>query len=258
MLLGLVTNPNFVSETIQANPAVLNFFNTELLDVSDDAVFSVAWGNAAAADANNIDLTILPDAPGGGVDPGFSLDAGSEWQVEAGNLASFQLSAFAYSVTREPQSRLITSADLTQSSQLSAGDVGPDSFSLFPFAWPDAAGGVAFQFVLDDLDPDSVDLSQALLNYTLDSGLRLGGEVFLPPSNQESDWNGFSDREAIRVVSVIGVGASSGGRFAIDALDQRIDPPTQGPTMPVISEPETALLLLMGMVGLGAARRRRA
>ncbi|MBL8373783.1 PEP-CTERM sorting domain-containing protein, partial [Accumulibacter sp.] len=58
-------------------------------------------------------------------------------------------------------------------------------------------------------------------------------------------------RDAIRVVNVIGVGASSGGGFTMNALEQRIDPPP-----PQIPQPGTLLLISIGLVGLGCLRRR--
>jgi len=266
-LQNVLSDPNFVANTLQNNPSALSDFGNQFLDFSGGGVFSRGWGNASAANPDNIYLTILPDAPGGGVDPGFKLEGASEWQVDAGfstpndtgdDNPSAQLSAFAYTVTREPQMPLLTSADLTQDSVIDA--IGPDYFSFSPFEWPDVAGGFALQFILDDQNPD--DFTAALMNYTLESGVRISTsffnpsftEVVYPAVNQDRDWEGFlTARDSIRVVTVTGLGATSGGGFTMNSLSQRIDPPLNSN----IPEPETVLLMLMGMLGLGALRRRR-
>jgi hypothetical protein len=98
----------------------LALFNVQALDFAAGK-FSHGWGNARAADAGSIDFVILADnGATAGVDPGFRLDGATEWTVDAGRtvnkpkIASGQLSAFAYDVKKTPNSKRISSADISQ------------------------------------------------------------------------------------------------------------------------------------------------
>lgn len=223
------------------------------LDFTGAGVFSKGTGNAGAADASNIGFEILEDDTNTvGIDPGFRLHGGSEWQVDAGftpgttQIASAQLSAFVYNVRMDTKE--INSAGLAQSSTIDA--VGPDVFSFFPFSFPDVAASFTLQFVLDD--PAGTDLAGALMNYTLESGLQTSGGVVPSPYDQLLSWEGLADTDEIRVVSVVGLGATSGGGITLNTMDQRIDPPPGG-----IPEPVTWWLLLGGLTGLFGVRRAR-
>ncbi len=221
----------------------LALFNVQALDFAAGE-FSHGWGNAKAADPDNIGLVVLDNnAATAGVDPGFRLNSATEWTVTAGTIASGQLSAFAYDVKKTPNSK-INSADISQISTIDA--VGPDIFSLSPFELPDVAAGFALQFIMD---LNSNDILNAILNVTLDLGVQ--SPTGVGRFSQFDSWSGFSDRDAIRVVNVIGVGASSGGGFTMNALEQRIDPPP-----PQIPQPGTLLLISIGLVGLACRRRR--
>ena len=228
----------------------LALFNVQALDFAAGK-FSHGWGNARAADAASIDFVILADnGATAGVDPGFRLDGATEWTVDAGRtvnkpkIASGQLSAFAYDVKKTPNSKRISSADISQISAIDA--VGPDIFSLSPFALPDVAAGFVLQFIMD---PNSDDVLNAILNVTLDLGVQSPTGVMR--FSQFNSWSGFSDRDAIRVVNVIGLRASSGGGFTMNTLEQRIDPPP-----PQLPQPGTLLLISIGLVGLACRRRR--
>lgn len=220
-----------------------SLLNIQFLDLSGAGTFSQGWGNAQAATAGNIDLDILADDNTTlGIDPGFRLNGNGEWSVDAtNNVASAQLSAFAYTVTTNAQP--INSADLTQSSVIDA--LGPDVFSLVSL--PDVAGGFVLQFVLD---PGSTDLSTALLNATVHGEINQISLI-----EQLQDWTAIPDTGALRVVNVIGLGASSGGGFTMETVEQRIDPPPPGTAG--IPEPATLALMGMGLAGIGAWRRRR-
>jgi len=225
----------------------LALFNVQALDFAAGK-FSHGWGNARAADAGNIELVILADnGATAGVDPGFRLNSAGEWTVTAGNIASGQLSAFAYEVKKTGVPK-ISSADISQISTIDA--VGPDILKLVPpVELPDVAAGFALQFIMD---LNSNDPLKAILNVTLDLGVQSPTGVMR--FSQFDSWSGFSDRDArdaIRVVNVIGVGASSGGGFTMNALEQRIDPPP-----PQIPQPGTLLLISIGLVGLACRRRR--
>lgn len=224
----------------------LALFDVQSLDFTAGK-FSHGWGNAVAANAGNIVLDVLPDnGSTPGVDPGFRLNSAHEWTVLAGNIASAQLSAFAYEVARTPASKQITSAQIGQSSTIDL--VGPDILSLPPnFALPDVAGGFALQFIMD---PNSNDVLNAILNVTLDLGVQSPSGVMR--FSQFESWSGFADRDAIRVVNVVGVTASSGGGFTMNALEQRIDPPRPAARIP---EPGTLLLIGIGLAGITCRRR---
>ena len=199
--------------------------------------------------AANISLEILPDNPATPlpvVDPGFRLNSGSEWTVTAGNIASAQLSAFAYTVT-SPNPNM-NSAEMVQDSTFAVGpDCGPDDplwFLCNPFVgpYPDVAGAFALQYILDSGGNDLVDPPNA----TLDGGIQTPIGPF--PVNQLYDWFAFADQSAIRVITVVGVGASSGGDATLNSLLQRIDPPPPPTTgMPI---PGTLFLLGIGLTGM--------
>lgn len=246
VLSGSLPSGSQLALAAASNPQSL--LNIQFLDFSGTGIFSQGWGNASAADAGNIDLTVLPDntAPASpGIDPGFRLNGNGEWSVDATNgIASAQLSAFAYTVTTNSQP--INSADLAQSSTIDA--LGPDILTLNPFSLPDLAGGFVLQFILD---PGSTDLSAALLNTTVHGEINQISLI-----EQLQDWTAIPDTGAIRVVNVIGIGASSGGGFTMNTVEQRIDPPP--PSVAGIPEPATLLLLGAGLAGIGALRRRMA
>lgn len=274
--------------------AALN--SLQVLELGDGPrEFSFGWkltgDEGTAADAAGIGTTVLEDNPltVGAIDPGFRLDSGSTWNVVGADTGSVQLSAFEYTVTRDPLlSEEITSADVLQISEILETDVGPDAlpFDNLPelqdallngelpdVELPDVAAGFTLQFILDVPAPgqDPNDFAGTLVdeNYTLDTGMRvefdlgrLGSfeEIFPTPFDQDYDWFDFSGRDSVRVVSVVGLLASSDSQFTLDALEQRIDPPPPGTHLlspPGIPEPETVLLMLMGMLGLGVAHRRR-
>ncbi len=227
------------------NPSMVA--NIPFFDFSGGGVFSRGWVNANAAEAGNITVEILEDnLATGGFDPGFRLEGNNEWHVDAGysdnvpDKASAQLSAFTYTVSNSGNKPL-TSADLAQFSTINA--VGPDVVGF-----PDVAAGLSLQFVLL---PGNTDLANAPWNYTLESGYQTSTGVMALPFDQDYDWVGFNEPTSIQVISVILLGATSEGGFTMEALEQRIDPPN-----PAIPEPQTALLLLMGMLGIGAVRRR--
>jgi hypothetical protein len=145
--------------------------------------------------------------------PASGLNSATEWTVDAGRtvnkprIASDQLSAFAYDVKKTRNSKRISSADISQISAIDA--VGPDIFRPFPVELPDVAAGFALQFIMD---PNSNDILNAILNVTLDLGVQSPGGIIR--FSQFDSWSDFSPRDAtIRVVNVIGVGASSGGGF---------------------------------------------
>jgi len=224
----------------------LALFDVQYLDFAAGK-FSHAWGNANAAIAANIGLLVLPDnGATPGVDPGFRLNSASQWTVAAANIASGQLSAFAYDVTTTTPEQ-INSAEITQASTIDA--VGPDVFSFLPPSLPDAATGFALQFMVD-MNTNAV--LNTFLNLTLDLGVQSPGGV--QQFSQLDSWSGFSDHNAIRVVNVVGVGASSGGGFTLDSLEQRIDPPAPA----AIPEPGTLLLISLGLLGMPYWRRRTA
>ena len=240
-----------VSLLLSTNP--LGLFNASFLDFQSGQ-FSESWGNAQDADAGNIGLDVLPDdGSTTGVDPGFRLNSASEWTVDAGwstpgdsgdDIASAQLSAFAYTVTATtPQ--LINSAGIHQVSTVDA--VGPDVFSLnldpFELEFPDAAAGFALQYVIDS---NSNTLAQ---NLTLEGAVRTSSTMVLPLSQLEI-WSSFADQDAIRVINVIGIGATSESGFTMSALEQRIDPPPPG------GVPIPGTLLLVG-IGLALIRYQR-
>jgi hypothetical protein len=270
------------------NPQSL--LNIPLFDFSPAAIFSHGWGNATAANADNIGLDILTNDPGtAGIDPGFRLNGNGEWSVDASNptsIASAQLSAYAYTVATAAQP--INSASIAQS--VGVSEVGPDVFSLAPFSLPDLAGGFALQFVLA---PDNTLLAT---NLTLDGGVRSAAGVMqfdqldallgqldsyqsllplflsqdqldvlnlvllgISQQGQLDAWSAFSDQAGIRVVNVIGVGATSEGRFSLDTVTQRIDPPGGAgvPGVAAVPEPATLVLMGMGLAGIGVWRRRR-
>lgn len=239
-------------DIITTNPADL--LNIPWLALGGGGQFSQGW-NAAAANAANIGLDILPDnGATPGVDPGFQLNSASEWTVTAGNNASAQLSAFAYTVTSPNPD--MNSAEILQTSTIDV--IGPDCgpadplvFTCFPFGdrIPDVAGGFALQFILA---PNSNDLLNAILNVTLDAGLQSPfGEILF---SELYGWSGFAGRDEIRVVNVVGVGASSGGGFTMNSLEQRIDPPPGGALQ--VPLPGTLFLFGIGLTGLAYRLRR--
>lgn len=235
---------------LKSNPLAL--FNVQFLDFTTAAKFSHGWGNATAANAGNIGLVELPDNPATvGVDPGFRLNSGAEWTVDAGisppttPIASGQLSAFAYDV-KTLTSQKINSAEITQFSTIDA--VGPDVLSFLPPSLPDVALGFALQFIMD---LNTNDILKAILNVTVDLGVQSPNGVM--QFSQFDGWSGFAGRDAIRVVNVVGVAASSGGGFTMDALEQRIDPPQPTAQIP---QPGTLLLISIGLLGMAYWRRR--
>jgi len=219
----------------------LALFNVQYLEFAAGSKFSRAWGNANAAIAADIGLLVLADnVATPGVDPGFRLNSATQWTVTAGNIASGQLSAFAYDV-ETTTTQQINSAEITQSSTIDA--VGPDVWSFFPFSLPDVATGFALQLITD-LNSNDV------LNVTLDIGVQSPDGI--QRFSQFDSWSGFADHNAIRVVNVIGLGASSGGGFTMVSLEQRIDPPAPA----AIPEPGTLLLISLGLLGIPCCRRR--
>jgi hypothetical protein len=240
-------------DIISTNPADL--LNVPFLDLGGGGQFSQGW-HTAAANAAKIGLTILPDnGATPGVDPGFELDGASEWTVNAVGDAAAQLSAFAYTVTSPAPN--MNSAEILQTSTIDAigpdcGPTDPKIFTCFPFGdrIPDVAGGFALQFILE---PNSADLLNAILNISYEGGVQtLLGEI---QASEVYGWSGFTGRDEIRVVSVVGVGASSEGGFTMNSLEQRIDPPPGGAiAMPL---PGTLLLFGLGLTGLAIRLRRR-
>lgn len=235
---------------LKTNPLAL--FNVQFLDFTTNARFSHGWGNAQAANAGKIDLLELPDNPATvGVDPGFRLNSGAEWTVDAGisapttPIASGQLSAFSYDVRSLSTTTKINSADITQFSTIDA--VGPDVLSFLPPSLPDAAIGFALQFIMD---LNTNDILNAILNVTLDLGVQSPNGIM--QFSRFDGWSGFAGRDAIRVVNVVGVAASSGGGFTMDALEQRIDPPQPAQ----IPQPGTLFLISIGLLGMAYRRRR--
>jgi len=217
----------------------------QYLEFAAGSKFSRAWGNANAAIAADIGLLVLADnVATPGVDPGFWLNSATQWTVTAGNIASGQLSAFAYDV-ETTTTQQINSAEITQSSTIDA--VGPDLLSFFPPSLPDVATGFALQVIMD---LNSNDVLDGILNVTLDIGVQSANGIL--QFSQLDSWSGFADHNAIRVVNVIGLGASSGGGFTMDSLEQRIDPPAPA----AIPEPGTLLLISLGLLGIPYGRRR--
>lgn len=243
VLSGSLPTGDQLIDTLRTNP--LDLLSIPFLDLSGSGTFSHGWGNASAADAGNIGLTVLPDntlPASPGIDPGFQLEGNGEWSVDATNgVASAQLSAFAYTVAiSDPAAQPINSADLAQSSTIDA--LGPDVFPIN--GWPDVAGGFALQLILD---PNSTDLSTAMLNATMH------GEVNqISLIEQFKDGTAIPNTDTIRVVNVFGIGASSGGGFTLDTVEQRIDPP-----LSAVPLPAAVWLFGTGLLGLAGIVRRR-
>lgn len=224
---------------IAANPALF----LELLrpfDLGLDAVFSRGWGNASAASAGAVSVTPLGDLGATAfVDPGFRVDGGA-LAVNAGNTPSLQLTSFAYDVSVEDPGAggPITSAALAQLG--SSHTLGPDQ--SFPTDSDFAFGG-AWQIVFDD--EGNLLGSNLVGDFFMNI---LGVDVALLTSVPNIDSLGFAGEEAITVVTLLGVGATSGGSFDLGPVTQRTDPPA----VPAPSTLWLATVMLAGLV------RRRA
>jgi hypothetical protein len=69
---------------------------------------------------------------------------------------------------------------------------------------------------------------------------------------QFKDGTAIPNTGTIRVVNVFGIGASSGGGFTLDTVEQRIDPP-----LSAVPLPAAVWLFGTGLLGLAGIVRRR-
>ncbi len=258
LLAPVFPSDDVLLDAILYHPSSLS--SMPLIDPSGGGVFSHAFGNAMPAAAGSI--AVLPLA-GNPADPGLRFDGPSTWSVNAGNIASLQVTGFFYDVTRNPSSGPLLSADLRQA-VAGAVTVGPDSFPSDGL--PDIALGGALQFVFDS--------SGQLIdgNATGDLFARFDIPGVLHPSplhlSQLSSGFTFPAQDTVRVYNLIAVGASSGGEYTLGALDERYDPPMAphsnnlGPWLPatfaVVPEPASLLLCAIGLGGLRLRCRRQA
>jgi hypothetical protein len=220
-------SPNLPSGSeISANP--LLFLSLLLpFDGTSDAIFSRGWGNASAASASGV--TVTPegdDLTTTAVDPGFGLSSPA-LAVNAGNTPSLQLSSYAYEVKRVNAALggPITSTLLEKAG--SSYTTGPDQ--LFPFDFDFAFGG-ALQIALDD----GGNFLGANLVGDLFANL-FGSDVDVLPGIGDAASLGFADQDAVQIVTLLGIGATSGGTFDLGTITERIDPPgaTPGGSLPV-------------------------
>jgi hypothetical protein len=151
-----------------------------------------------------------------------------------------------------------SSADLAQDAIVNA--VGPDTFSLLPPALPDFATAFALQFVLDPENDQVIALNTTgLVEFNEDPvfevfvGLLsdlLGIELeSLLAFNEPYDYAAFDDMASVRVLTLMGLFATSEGKVTLNSLEQRIDPPA--PPSGAAPEPETILLMGLGLAMIG-------